>query len=74
MTDELRSLGAECRGSYKYALVCPKANEAANEGLHVGATHLVACRVSFRLNIDAIKTKSILVDDTIDASVAGTAV
>jgi len=34
---------------------------------------LVARRVSFRLNINAVKAQSILIDDAIDASIARTA-
>ena len=73
MADELYSLGTERGGGNEHTLSSSQTNKAANKALHIGTTHLVARRVSFRLNINAVKAQSILIDDAIDASIARTA-
>ena len=60
----------EDRGRYKNAFCCAKPDKTSDEALYLGPPHRIIRRIALSLNVHAVESEPILVDDAVDSSVA----
>lgn len=71
MSHEFARTSTKRRCRNKNTFCRTKADEAANETLHIRSSNACSRRIPFSLNVDTVQTKSIFVNHTIYATVAG---
>ena len=71
MLGKIPRLGAKGRSGDEHTLGRSQADEAPDEGLHVGTTDSARLRVTLCLHVHSIKAETVFVDDAIDTAIAG---